>query len=230
MPTDRSLARWRSRKGLRIAALLAGVSLSAVAAHAQNATWNLNGNGDFNNSANWTPTTVPTGTAFFGGSNQNNVTINSLTTIGGWTFNAGAPVYNFNNQARLIFNGAGIVNNAGAAVNISNAGVMDLSGLTSAGMTVALISGGGTIFLGSKNLTATGPNNVSLMALTLSGSIQDGGANGGTGGSLTFGGGLSAPLGQRLFYQAATPIPAPLSLTAATRTWRLMVLSPSQAA
>jgi hypothetical protein len=55
MPTDGSLARWRSRRGLRIAALLAGVSLSAVSAHAQDATWNLNGTGDFNTSANWSP-------------------------------------------------------------------------------------------------------------------------------------------------------------------------------
>jgi hypothetical protein len=89
MPTDRSLARWRSRKGLRIAALLAGVSLSAVAAHAQNATWNLNGTGNFNTNANWTPATVPTGTAFFGLSNQNAVSFSPNTTnIGGWTFNA----------------------------------------------------------------------------------------------------------------------------------------------
>jgi hypothetical protein len=66
MPTDGSFARWRSRRGLRIAALLAGLSLSAVAAHAQDATWNLNGTGDFNTSTNWTPATVPTGTAFFG--------------------------------------------------------------------------------------------------------------------------------------------------------------------
>src|SRR6476646_1255146 len=66
MPTDGSLARWRSRRGLRIAALLAGVSLSAVSAHAQDAIWNLNGTGDFNTSANWTPATVPTGTAIFG--------------------------------------------------------------------------------------------------------------------------------------------------------------------
>jgi len=90
MPTDGSLARWRSRRGLRIAALLAGVSLSAVAAHAQDATWNLNGTGDFNTSANWTPATVPTGTAFFGVSNQNNVTFSATTTnINSWTFNAG---------------------------------------------------------------------------------------------------------------------------------------------
>ena len=77
MPTDGSLARCRSRRGLRIAALLAGLSLSAVAAHAQDATWNLNGTGDFNTGANWTPATVPTGTAIFGVSNQNIVTFSA---------------------------------------------------------------------------------------------------------------------------------------------------------
>jgi hypothetical protein len=96
MPTDGSLARCRSRRGLRIAALLAGLSLSAVAAHAQDATWNLNGTGDFNTGANWTPATVPTGTAIFGVSNQNNVTFSATTSnINSWTFNAGASNYNF---------------------------------------------------------------------------------------------------------------------------------------
>src|SRR5262245_21479432 len=42
----------RSCARLHLAALLAGVSLSTVAAHAQNATWNLNGTGDFNTAGN----------------------------------------------------------------------------------------------------------------------------------------------------------------------------------
>ena len=75
-----------------VAALL---SLCTVAAHAQNATWNLNGTGDFNTNTNWTPATVPTGTAFFGVSNQTNVATSATTTIGGWTFNAGASNYSF---------------------------------------------------------------------------------------------------------------------------------------
>src|SRR5260221_730386 len=83
-----SLSRWRSRRGLRTAALLAGLSLSAVAAHAQDATWNQNGTGNFNTNTNWTPATVPTGTAFFGVSNQNIVSFSAGTTIDSWTFNA----------------------------------------------------------------------------------------------------------------------------------------------
>src|SRR4051812_12111915 len=114
MPTDGSLARWRSRRGLRIAALLAGLSLSAVAAHAQNATWNVNGTGDFNTATNWTPATVPTGTAFFGPSNQTNVNVASgnSTTVGGWTFATTGTQYTLTNSSHLglFFTGAGIVN------------------------------------------------------------------------------------------------------------------------
>lgn len=224
MPTDGSLARWRSRGGLRIAALLAGVSFSAVAAHAQNATWNLNGTGEFNTNTNWTPATVPTGTATFGESNQKNVSISSgnSITVGGFTFSSTGSGYAFTNSSKLgfFFNGAGIVNgdasvtfnnngpmgfqNSSTAGNITivtsseldflgnstagNAAItnlgatIDLSGLTSAGMTMGSIAGGGPISLGSKNLTVGG-NNVST---TYSGFFQDGGFNGGgTGGSLT---------------------------------------------
>jgi autotransporter-associated beta strand protein len=290
MPTDGSLTRWRSRRGLRIAALLAGVSLSAVAAHAQDATWNLNGTGEFNTPSNWTPATVPTGTAFFGVSNQNNVTFSATTSnINSWTFNAGASNYNFIINAPLLtgginFFGAGIVLNggtaniinsstlgfssgtAGSATIINNAGVVvfsgsstagsatiinnfvpalaqfpvqfigsstagnatiinnnpltfqqnstagnatinnnsqiiffdagtggaarlmngsagtvDMSFLSTAGMTVGSIEGAGTIALSSKNL-AVGGNNLTT---TFNGILQDGGLGGGTGGSLT---------------------------------------------
>jgi autotransporter-associated beta strand protein len=290
MPTDGSLTRWRSRRGLRIAALLAGVSLSAVAAHAQDATWNLNGTGEFNTPSNWTPATVPTGTAFFGVSNQNNVTFSATTTnINSWIFNAGASNYNFIINAPLLtgginFFGAGIVLNggtaniinsstlgfssgtAGSATIINNAGVVvfsgsstagsatiinnfvpalaqfpvqfigsstagnatiinnnpltfqqnstagnatinnnsqiiffdagtggaarlmngsagtvDMSFLSTAGMTVGSIEGAGTIALSSKNL-AVGGNNLTT---TFNGILQDGGLGGGTGGSLT---------------------------------------------
>src|SRR5215467_10449557 len=101
MSTDGSLARWQSRSGLLVATLLAGVCLSAVAAHAQNATWNDNApTNDFNTSTNWTPATVPTGTATFGVSTFHqtpSVTLSANTTIGrfnvagsNWSFNTGA--------------------------------------------------------------------------------------------------------------------------------------------
>jgi autotransporter-associated beta strand protein len=290
-----------------VAALL---SLSAVAAHAQDATWNLNGTGDFNTSTNWTPATVPTRTAIFGVSNQNSVSLSASTpiTIGSWTFNAGASNYNFivntTQGTGTTFNGAGIVLNGGAATITNNAalnfassstagratiinfssgltfqdsstagnatiinqngasvgfigsstagnatiitngplpgsgalfldrstagnaiinnnaqllfqgnstggnaiisnnnqltfsntstggtarlingdaGTVDISNLTSAGMTVGSIEGAGTIALGSKNL-AVGGNNLTP---TFAGVLQDGGVGGGTGGSFT---------------------------------------------
>jgi autotransporter-associated beta strand protein len=97
---------------LASSALIAG----ALQAAAQDATWNLNGTGDFNTAGNWSPATVPTGTAFFGTSNQTNVSFSDTTVIGGWTFNAGASNYNIDASGIiLIFNGAGIVINGGSA-------------------------------------------------------------------------------------------------------------------
>ena len=152
MPTDGSRARWRSRGGLRIAALLAGVSLSAVAAHAQDATWNLNGTGDFNTSANWTPATVPTGTAIFGVSNQTNVTFSATTSnINSWAFNAGASNYNFIINPTTIgginFFGAGILLNGGTA-NIINSSTLGFSSGT-AGSATIINNAGLVVFSGS---------------------------------------------------------------------------------
>jgi autotransporter-associated beta strand protein len=149
MPTDGSLARWRSRRGLRIAALLAGLSLSAVAAHAQDATWNLNGTGDFNTSANWTPATVPTGTAIFGVSNQTNVTFSAtITNINSWTFNAGASSYNFTinptTTGGINFSGAGIVLNGGTA-NITNIGSSIISFFSGTAGSATINNNGGTV-------------------------------------------------------------------------------------
>ncbi|WP_245331946.1 hypothetical protein [Bradyrhizobium sp. NAS80.1] len=79
------------------AALLAGVCLGPTATQAQDATWLANpGSADFNAAANWSPATVPTGTAFFGTSSTTNLSFSAFnTTIGGWTFNAGASDYTF---------------------------------------------------------------------------------------------------------------------------------------
>src|SRR5271165_2193843 len=57
----------------------------------------------------------------------------------------------------------------------------DISGLSTAGMRIGSIEGSGNYFLGSKTLTVGGNN----LSTTVSGVIQDGGLNGGTGGSLT---------------------------------------------
>ena len=72
--------------------------------------------------------------------------------------------------------------NGGTARAITNgSGRFDISGLTTAGTTVGSIEGSGNYFLGGKNL-AVGGNGLST---TMSGVVQDGGASGGTAGSLT---------------------------------------------
>ena len=69
-----------------------------------------------------------------------------------------------------------------ARVEVFGNGAMDISQLTVPSVTVGSIEGSGNIFLGANNLTV-GSNNLSTYIF--SGIIQDGGFNGGVGGSLT---------------------------------------------
>jgi hypothetical protein len=69
----------RSHARLRIAALLAGVSLSAVAAHAQNATWQGPGH-DWDKDSNWIGGAQPTNTAEFNGATPKMVTFSKVNT------------------------------------------------------------------------------------------------------------------------------------------------------
>ena len=114
----------RMRSGYGLAQLLAGtvlVAATTLPVAAQNATWLTNpGSNDFNTPTNWTPATVPTGTAFFGFSNTTAPTFSANTTIGGWTFNAGASAFSFTNGQVLNFTGAGIVINGGSASITNN--------------------------------------------------------------------------------------------------------------
>lgn len=109
---------------LTSSALALAWMLPATPSHAQDATWLANpGSGDFNTGANWTPATVPTGTAFFGTSSTTSLSFSqATTTVGGFTFNAGASNYTFTNGQNLVFNGAGIVINGGSANIINNFG------------------------------------------------------------------------------------------------------------
>jgi outer membrane autotransporter protein len=92
--------------------LVIGVST----AHGQNATWlSAPATGDWNTAGNWTPATVPTGTATFGASNTTPLTFSqSITSVGTLQFNAGAPAYSFTfgNLQTLLITGTGIVNNS----------------------------------------------------------------------------------------------------------------------
>jgi uncharacterized protein with beta-barrel porin domain len=103
------------------AGLLASLALP-LDAKAQDATWLLNpGSGNFNSSTNWTPATVPSGTAFFGASNTTTITFSSSTNLDTFQFNAGAAAFTFMPGANhLAFSGVGIVNNSGAAQTFLN--------------------------------------------------------------------------------------------------------------
>lgn len=299
--------------------------MGATAGQAQDATWLANpGSADFNTAANWSPATVPTGTAFFGAAAETNLTFSAGTTVAGWTFNAGASAYTFTTGGKfIIFTGAGIAINGGSAsittdnglnffnassagsasiintgtgtidftgtstagsahitndfmvnfwndttagsanvtnngqitfadistassANVTNNGVvgfgdsstagnatittnsggrvmmsgsasggiaqfilngtgrLDLSFLATAGTTAGSIEGTGGVFLGAKNL-AVGGNNLST---TFAGVIQDGGAGGGTGGSLTKAGAGTLTLSGVNTYTGATTVDA----------------------
>jgi autotransporter-associated beta strand protein len=123
--------RWASRAVALVAAVTV---LATAAARSQNATWLTNpGSNDFDTGANWTPATVPTGTAFFGTSAVTGLTFSAATTtIDGWTFNPGASNYTFTNGQDLVFNGAGIVINGGSATLV-NANTVNFNNSSTAG-------------------------------------------------------------------------------------------------
>ena len=77
---------------------------------------------------------MPTGTAFFGASDTTALTFSAPTTVGGWTFNTGAPAFTFSNSQSLEFNGAGIVVSGGSATINNNAGgILDFTNDSTAG-------------------------------------------------------------------------------------------------
>jgi autotransporter-associated beta strand protein len=115
-------------------ALLASAALAAVmtppaltsltsCASAQDATWlAAPPSNDYNNGANWSTGTVPTGRASFSASTQTNLQFSTDTNIGAWVFNAGASNYTFNtgNNAFLRFFDPGIIINGGSATINAN--------------------------------------------------------------------------------------------------------------
>ena len=116
-----------------LSTVAAAALLAATSARAQDATWLLNpGSGSFNTATNWTPATVPTGTAFFGTSTTTSLSFSANTTVGGFAFNAGAPAYTFTvpSTFSLAFSGAGI---GGGDVTIINNGLMRFVFFSTAG-------------------------------------------------------------------------------------------------
>ena len=113
------------RAALLGTAALAAAFAGAGSVSAQDATWLASpGSGDFSTSANWTPATVPTGIAIFGGSSITTLTFSGSRNLDAFQFNAGAPAYTFNLTSGfgLRFHTDGIVNNSSnaPAFNVSN--------------------------------------------------------------------------------------------------------------
>src|SRR5262245_6382268 len=152
----------------------------------------------FNDSSTAGNATISGGTVLF-----NNTSRAGTATITGpiITFNDTSSADNaiIRNLSGLVFQNASTAGNAtistenglttrfvdtssgGTARFITSAGsAVDISALTSGGTTTGSIEGAGNYRLGSKSLTV-GSNNLST---EVSGSIQDGGDSGGTGGSL----------------------------------------------
>ena len=92
-------------------------------AFADSATWNLDPhNGDWNNAANWTPATVPDGSAdvaTFEISNTTAIHASKITDAERIIFNPGASSFTITteNDTLLALHGAGIVNLSGAVQN-----------------------------------------------------------------------------------------------------------------
>ncbi|MBV8745934.1 MAG: autotransporter-associated beta strand repeat-containing protein, partial [Xanthobacteraceae bacterium] len=153
-----------------VGTLFGGVWLFAPAARAQDATWILNpGSTDFNTASNWTPATVPSGTASFGASNITSITFSSApgTFVDTLQFNAGAPGYSFVvSNFFLDLSGIGIVNNSSniSTFNITGPNGMFFENSSTAGnasFTINQTSGGFLEFLnnstaGNATITANG--------------------------------------------------------------------------
>jgi autotransporter-associated beta strand protein len=132
-------------------------ALITVSAAAQNATWLANpGSSDFDTSTNWSPAVVPTATAFFDTSSQTTLSFSANTTIGGWTFNAGASSYTFSSGADITFTGTGIVINGGGAA-ITNNSLLRFLNSSTAGSASITNNGTGTVNFNDSS-TAGGAN------------------------------------------------------------------------
>ena len=126
-------------------ALLASTALAVATvisapgpARAQDATWLANpGSADFNTGSNWSSSSVPTGTAYFDATSTAGLAFSTgPTTVGGWTFNAGASNYTFTNNNQLYFNGAGIAVNGGSVTINSNNTLIFFNSSTAGNATV----------------------------------------------------------------------------------------------
>jgi hypothetical protein len=145
--------KWTTNRLPGRAALLAGLWLYALAAHAQNATWASSPSTDsLNATANWEPpVAVPTGIATFAATNAIGVvpTTFAATTFGEILFDPSAPHYNFSiaNVNTLTLDDAGIINGSSESQNfvVGGGSVLSFTNDSSAGNNTTFGNRGGAI-------------------------------------------------------------------------------------
>jgi outer membrane autotransporter protein len=204
------------------AALAAGVALAAAPAIAQDATWQTiptvpgpafpPGAFDFNAPANWTPATVPTGTASFGATTGPSISFSALnTTINTLQFNGGAPAYTLTlveqcpgscSVQTLNVIGPGVINNSSNTPTfvLTLFGTLNFQNSSTAGKSNIVMTDGILNFQNSSNAgnaVITMPDDMHPGHLTFSNTSSAGNANI-TNNSVT---GLGLPL---LFLDAST--------------------------
>src|SRR6516165_4585885 len=144
-------------------ALLAGVSLAALATLAPNAalavdgTWTGGGAtvpNEWTQDDNWSSATVPDNTATFtNNAAPTSVTISNDASINTIQFTAAAPAYSFTNSATFSINGARIVNNSAFAPSFTNTGNFSFNNASSAGNAV-IVNNGGTVSFNNNSTAA----------------------------------------------------------------------------
>ncbi|WP_431202893.1 autotransporter domain-containing protein [Bradyrhizobium betae] len=119
--------------------------LAASPAAATDAAWLSNpGSGSYVTGSNWSGGSVPDGTASFDASTITNLTIPSIQSVGGWTFNADAGNYviTVDGESSLRFLGAGIVVNGGSIVLDINVSAVRFGNSSTAGPATINVNNG----------------------------------------------------------------------------------------
>ena len=144
------------RDGLKWAAVFVALFATNVAAQAQNAMWSATpGSNIWDTAANWSPATVPTGTASFGPSNTTTIQFlpTAGTSIGTLQFNPGAPAYTFTDFPPFFtsvrITGRGIVNESSNPPTfiVGNQENLLFLNASTAGNAIIITNGGGSLHL-----------------------------------------------------------------------------------
>jgi hypothetical protein len=155
------------------AALLAGVSLIALApnaAHAVDGIW-TGPAAEWTDGTNWSSTPdVPDNTATFTNNGApTSVTISDDVSIDTIQFTAGAPAFNFTTSGTGItfdINGAGIVNNSAFAPSFTNNDNLNFNNASSAGNAVIVNNNGGVLSFNNNSTAANATITTNDGALT----------------------------------------------------------------